>query len=203
MNSEHQSASSTTKNITLGFLLSWAIGILLLLSGTGLLMSSIVTGALVILGALIMLPPVNEYLGKQSGVHISGGVRFIIAVILLGVGVAFVSSDGVSGSSSVASESSSGEQVKAMELVDISTRVTESNSVWSKFAWNLTLKNNTDRDRAVTAEIKWVDKDGFVVDTDYEYSLVVPANSEKTFNDYQLIDASVASNVEGIEAEVK
>ena len=77
MNSEHQSAGNTTKNITLGFLLSWTIGALLLLSGTGLLMSSILTGMLVILGGLIMLPPVNDFFGKQSGVHLSGGVRLI------------------------------------------------------------------------------------------------------------------------------
>lgn len=120
----------------------------------------------------------------------------IVALFIIGSALSAVNGD--SASNSVGS-TSKGPNV---EIVDITTRVTESNSVWSKYAWNLTLKNNTDREQSVTAEIKWTDAEGFVVDTDTEYDLVIPANSEKTFNDYDLIDADVAGNVEGIEAEI-
>ena len=95
------------------------------------------------------------------------------------------------------------EESQPIEIVNVETKVTESNTVWSKFAWNLTLKNNTNKDKNVFAELKWVDDSGFVVDSHQEYSLGVPANSEQTFNDFALIDASVAGNVEGIKAEVK
>jgi len=64
------------------------------------------------------------------------------------------------------------------------------------------LKNNTDCDRTVTATIKWVDADGFVVDKATEYGLRVPAQSEATFNEFALIDGDVAANVDGVEAEV-
>ena len=92
---------------------------------------------------------------------------------------------------------------QSVELVSVDTKVTEANSVCSKFAWNLTLKNNTNKDKSVFAELKWVDEAGFVIDSHQEYSLVIPANSEQTFNDFVLIDASVAGNVKGIRAEVK
>lgn len=209
MHTEQEATEDKTTHITVGVILSWTVGVLLLISGIGLLFSSPIAGLLTVIGGLIMLPPVSEYSRKQSGVHLSGGVRFLIAVVFIAISAGFMSSDSgssskntVSNNDSTTTNKSDEEQVKAMEIVDISTRVTESNSVWSKFAWNLTLKNNTDRDRSVSAEIKWVDKDGFVVDTDNEYSLTVPAHSEKTFNDFQLIDSSVVSDVEGIEAEI-
>jgi len=119
----------------------------------------------------------------------------IVALFIIGSALSAVSGDEASNSV----VSTKGPNV---EIVDITTRVTESNAVWSKYAWNLTLKNNTDREQSVMAEIKWTDAEGFVVDTDNEFELVVPANSEKTFNDYDLIDADVAGNIVGIEAEI-
>lgn len=90
-----------------------------------------------------------------------------------------------------------------IDIVSIDTKITERNSVWSKFSWVLKLKNNTDRQKSVSVDLKWVDEGGFVLDDHQEYNLKVPANQEATFNDYILIDASVADNVVGVEAEVK
>lgn len=121
------------------------------------------------------------------------------ALILLSI---FISAIGGSGGSTSTSAPDYAKPAP-VEVVSITTKVTESNSVWSKYAWNLTLKNNTDKDRTVRADVEWTDKEGFVVDTDVEYSIVVPANSETTFNDFQLIDASVAGDVENIEVEIR
>lgn len=120
----------------------------------------------------------------------------IVALFIIGSVLSAIGGDEASNSVGSISNSSK------VEIVDISTRVTESNSVWSKYAWKLTLKNNTDREQSVTAEIKWTDAEGFVVDTDTEYGLVIPANSEKTFNDFDLIDASVAGDIESVEAHI-
>lgn len=95
------------------------------------------------------------------------------------------------------------ESGKPIKIVSADTKITEANSVWSKFSWILTLKNNTDKIKSVLAELKWVDEKGFVIESHQEYNLIVPANSERTFNDFVLIDASVAGNVKGIEAEIK
>ncbi len=123
-------------------------------------------------------------------------ITTIIVLFLVGSALGAINGDSASNSVNAPSGQAS------VEILDISTRVTESNSVWSKYAWNLTLKNNTDREQSVTAEIKWTDAEGYVVDTDTEYDLVVPANSEKTFNDFDLIDADVAGDIENIEAEI-
>ena len=90
---------------------------------------------------------------------------------------------------------------KDWEIVDVDAKVTESNSSWSKFAWKLTIKNKASHPQAFDATIEFQDKDGFVVDDDNEYGLVVPANAEKTFTGYDLVDAAIAGNVSKIAAK--
>lgn len=204
MDHQSQSHEGKTQNITLGLVLSWALGVVLVTGGVGLTVSNPAAGIATLLGGLIMLPPVNDLFRKKANVNLSGGVRLVIAIILVAVGAWLAGSSAVSTTSNNTdgNGSASDTRTATIEIIDISTRVTESNSVWSRFAWNLTLKNNTDRPRTVSAVIKWVDKDGFVVDSDRQYSLSVPANAEHTFNDYKLIDASVAADVDGIEVEI-
>jgi hypothetical protein len=84
---------------------------------------------------------------------------------------------------------------KDWEIVSVKTRVTESNSTWSKYAWQLILRNKSDRSQQFSGQIEFQDKDGFIVDTDTCSGLVVPANSEETFTGYTLIQAAVAGNV--------
>jgi hypothetical protein len=45
------------------------------------------------------------------------------------------------------------------------------------------------------ATIEFKDADGFVVDDDSQYKLVVPANSEQTFVGYDLVNASFAGKI--------
>lgn len=203
---EKENQSIPERKITLGFVVSWILGVLLGISGIPFLFQGqILSGILFIVAALVLLPPVSQYVKEKSGFSLSRGLKLVLVIVLM---IVAWSASGTSGFAPVSSSSSGGSensapQQAAIEIVDISTRVTEQNSVWWKFAWNLTLKNNTDRDRTVTAEIKWVDEEGFVVDNDTAYSLVVPANSEKTFNDFQLINTPVAPNVDGIKAQVR
>ena len=201
-----------TKQITLGVIIGWILGVLAGIAGVGLLFSEPIPGMVFILLAVVVLPPANKLLKAKFNFSLSGGVKVVLAIVLLGVAGASIDTDSVSSSNSVTS--STGEntqqqetapaepQAEAVEIVDISTKVTEQNSVWWKYAWNLTLKNNTDRDKSVRAEIKWVDADGFVVDSHTEYSLPVPAGEEKTFNDFSLVSTPGASDVGGIKAEI-
>ncbi len=90
----------------------------------------------------------------------------------------------------------------AVTIVDINTRVTESNSTWSKFAWVLTVRNDSATPTTLTATIEFLDKDGFVVDDDIERGLVLPALGEKTFRGYDLVDAAVAGSIDQVSAKV-
>jgi hypothetical protein len=82
MNSDNQSAGSQTKNITLGLVLSWLVGVLLLFIGVTYLVTHPLEGILILIGGVIMLPPFNGLMQKKFNVHLSGGVRFVIAIVL-------------------------------------------------------------------------------------------------------------------------
>lgn len=89
------------------------------------------------------------------------------------------------------------------EIVSIDTRVTESNEVWWKYAWRLTLKNSSDRTQVFRATIEFQDSDGFIVDSDESDVLAVPARSEQTFTGYDLVNAEVARKVARTSAKVR
>ena len=145
---------------------------------------------------------------KKSWIKRHPVITGVISVVVLLIIFSSVGSSGDKGSNTVFEEGSetTAEQegtAKPIEVIDVSTKVTEQNTVWWKYAWVLNLKNNTSQDRSVTAEIKWLDADGFVVDQATEWSLEVPANSEETFNGFSLITANVAPTIQTVEAEIK
>jgi len=89
------------------------------------------------------------------------------------------------------------------EIADISARVTEKNNTWWKNAWILVLQNNSNQSMTFNATIEFLDSDGFVIDDDLAYGLVVPASSQETFTGYGLIVTDVAPNVATVNAKVK
>jgi hypothetical protein len=91
----------------------------------------------------------------------------------------------------------------ALRIKDVSGKVTEANDVWSKFAWRLKVGNDGDESASFTALIQFVDKDGYIVDEDRQYDMVVAAHEERTFSGFKLIDASVAGNVKSVSAKIQ
>lgn len=135
--------------------------------------------------------------------------NYAVAGLLIGlflVGYIVVNSKGQSASSakktgSVRKSTQVQQEQKSRCVVSsVDTKITEQNSVWWKFAWKATIKNNTDNSISTGVLVKFLDKDGFVVDEDREYGVVVPANSEKTISEFALIDVSVAGNVKTVQA---
>ncbi|MFA6515324.1 MAG: hypothetical protein WCT42_03615 [Candidatus Paceibacterota bacterium] len=94
-------------------------------------------------------------------------------------------------------------QAKTIEIVSVETKSVEKNSVWWKYSWVITLKNTSIQDKIVNAELSWKDKDSFTIEKAQEYNLNIPANSEKTFSGYKLIDIQIAPTVSNISAEIK
>lgn len=200
-------SENPTRKIGLTLILGWIVGVVFIAAGAGTVLVNPVAGFIYVLAGLIVFPPVAERM-KKGGVELSGALKVVLFLVLVGIaGSVFVNTATkeapVGGNeSSTSTETKQERSAKDVEIVDVGSRVTESNDVWWKFAWKLTLRNNTDRNRSVTGTIKWMDKDGYVVDSDRFYSLETPANSEKTFEDYTLIDTSAAVNVEGVKAEL-
>lgn len=72
--------------------------------------------------------------------------------------------------------------------------MTESNNSWWRYAWRLTLANDSQQPMLFDAMIEFQDADGFVIDQDSERGLI-PATSEKTFTGYKLITVPGAAKV--------
>ena len=67
----------------------------------------------------------------------------------------------------------------------------------------MTVQNFSVSPVSLTATIEFQDKDGFIVEEDTEYDLYVPAEKERIFSGYQLINAKVAKNVSQVDAKVR
>lgn len=91
----------------------------------------------------------------------------------------------------------------SIEIISISTRATEKNNSWHRYAWILELKNNTNSTISRDADFQWLDSEGFVIDTDREYDLLIPANQEKTFRGDVLINTPGAHSVESISVSLR
>ena len=90
-----------------------------------------------------------------------------------------------------------------IEITDLDAKVTETNQVWSKYSWKITVNNLGDTGKTLDAKMEFLDADGFIIDDDTERNQYIPANSEKVITGYALIDADVAANVEKLNASVK
>ena len=63
-------------------------------------------------------------------------------------------------------------------------------------------KNKGGKEKTFTAQIKWVDAAGLVIETSSEHDLTISAGQEKTFSGNDLISMPGATSVSGVEAEV-
>jgi len=98
MNNEEQNQSKAHTKITIGLVLSWGLGVLAAISGVTLLFSQLLTGILMLLLAAVLLPPVNKFVADKLHFSISGGLKFVVVIILLGVIGATMSTDSTSNS---------------------------------------------------------------------------------------------------------
>ena len=80
-------------------------------------------------------------------------------------------------------------------VVSIESRVTESNNVWSKYAWKLTIRNDSAEPAVFSGEIEFQDSDGFIVDSDTAVNMRVEGSSEGVFTGYDLIKAESTGKV--------
>ncbi|MBI2623593.1 MAG: hypothetical protein HYW65_03395 [Candidatus Liptonbacteria bacterium] len=95
MNEEQNNQNKEHKKVTLGLVLGWGLGVLAAISGITLLFSQLLTGILMLLLAAVLLPPANKFVADKLKFSISGGLKFIIVVVLLGIIGATMSVDSV------------------------------------------------------------------------------------------------------------
>lgn len=82
-----QQTSSAPRKITLGLIIGWVLGIFLLLPAISMLVRQPASGLALLAASLILLPPVIGFIQKKGHFQLSGGVKFILVIVLLGVAV--------------------------------------------------------------------------------------------------------------------
>ena len=82
-----QTGSSAPRKITLGLIIGWILGVFLLLPAISMLAKQPAPGLALLAASLVLLPPVFAFIQKKGNFHLSGGVKFILVVVLLGVAV--------------------------------------------------------------------------------------------------------------------
>lgn len=144
----------------------------------------------------------------SQGMKVTFGVIFALFLLFVVAPCAMCGGCGVFGAAMQEAETQGGSSATAddpggptLEFTEIDTRVTEKNDVWWKYAWKVKIENHTDRPKSVDAKIKWVDVDGFEIDSAREYNLRVSAESEEVFDGSEMIQLPSAEQIDGIEVE--
>lgn len=99
------------KKITVGLICGWIFGTFFLLAGVTYLFSQPLPGLIFLLASAVSLPPLYRFVAEKTKMHLSGGVKFLLIVVLLaGVGTTIDTSKigtGVPGTSSAPTTSGS------------------------------------------------------------------------------------------------
>ncbi len=89
------------------------------------------------------------------------------------------------------------------EIVSVDSKVTETNDVWWKYAWKLTIRNKGAASHAFRAKIEFQDKDGFIIDTNDSDTFAVQPNTDDTATGFALIRVPGATSVARTLAKVQ
>ena len=74
------------KKITAGLIFSWIFGVLFLFAGMGLIsQGSYITGILVMVCSAMIIPYFNKMASEKFHFQISGGIKFILVIIIFGL----------------------------------------------------------------------------------------------------------------------
>lgn len=88
-----QDETKKPRNITVGFVLGWILGILAALGAIALLFSETLIGILMLLIAAVLLPPINTFVIEKFNVSFSGGMKLVLIFGLLIVIVVIAPAD--------------------------------------------------------------------------------------------------------------
>lgn len=80
-----QVTTSAPRKITLGLIIGWVLGIFILLPAVSLLAKQPATGLALLVASLLLIPPSIAFIQKKGHFQLSGGVKFILVVVLFAV----------------------------------------------------------------------------------------------------------------------
>ena len=83
MNNTNESLEFKTKNITLGLVVGWIIGVLCLIAGVIYLFSEPLIGIIYLVIACIAPPPLNKYIQSKTHLKLSRSIKIILVLLLM------------------------------------------------------------------------------------------------------------------------
>ncbi|MEN9912931.1 MAG: hypothetical protein RLY66_339 [Candidatus Parcubacteria bacterium] len=85
MNNINPSSDGKTKNITIGYIIGWFLGIIFALTGLVNIFSSPISGLVFLLASAILIPPIMSKISSQLKVNLSRNVKILLVLVLLAV----------------------------------------------------------------------------------------------------------------------
>lgn len=80
------------KKITAGLIFSWIFGVLFLLSGIGTIATAPISGLIVILCSMMIIPYFSNLMSEKLNLEISGGLKVVLVIIIF-IAFGFAASD--------------------------------------------------------------------------------------------------------------
>lgn len=119
-------------NITLGKLIAYPVGVLLILSGLGGLTSSLLGGVLILLSGVLALPIARSRLKDQTGVGLNRWAASAIVLVLMfaGAGAISAASTGDVGADNAGSNSGNGVQLIEQPATDLAPTIEDFETGW-------------------------------------------------------------------------
>jgi hypothetical protein len=93
--------------------------------------------------------------------------------------------------------------VAGVEITEFEYWVSIQEDIWWRYAYRLRLRNNSDGEQTVRADIRYYDPDGTVIDSTTTNALTVPPGEEKSFTGHSLISVPGARRVEDAETVIR
>jgi len=93
--------------------------------------------------------------------------------------------------------------VEGLEITEFEYWVSIQEDIWWRYAYRLRLRNNSDGEQTVRADIRYYDPDGTVIDSTTTNALTVPPGEEKSFTGHSLISVPGARRVEDAEVVIR
>ena len=90
-----------------------------------------------------------------------------------------------------------------LRVVEVNTKMMESNSFGSKFSWRLTVRNEGDRPALFGASILFLDSEGNMVGEDRQFDLALKGHDQQTFTGFKIVEAPFGGSVRKVEAKLR
>jgi len=94
------------------------------------------------------------------------------------------------------------EPTRKWVIDSVDMKQVESNSSWTKFAWKVTVRNDSDNGEVFGGKVEFIDSDRFVLDDSPVPAFAVGARSVESASGYSLINADLVSRVANIQAKL-